>query len=269
MGQGREVLASTTYDRSLAHPVTRVIVCAERALADRFNGADWRTGRVKQVLPPMRASVGSRPRLPSVVELRRVRYTPITLSFQRAAELSHRISSHLGFSVTDDSAVADGLLIDVAELWELFVVNCTRLAVPGLQVEHGTVVPRRDFLFQNIRRSRRMGRLKPDILVLDRTIVVAVIDAKYKRVNDSRERPAGVDRADLYQLVAYGTRFKPSAFSALAYPEPPAGDARPSTAVEQGPWDDDDRVYSFVRLPVTADECRQSLVQMLSADDAH
>jgi 5-methylcytosine-specific restriction enzyme subunit McrC len=265
VGQGRETIASTTYDRSLTHPITRAIVCAERALADRLaSGAEWRTERVKQVLPPMRASVGSRPRLPAIIELRRVRYTPITLQFKRAALLSHRIASHLGYSVTDEEGAAEGLLVDVAELWELFVLNCTRQAAPALRIEHGSAGRRRDYLLRSADESRGIGRLKPDVLVFDRDLPLAVIDAKYKRVHDSRERPAGVDQADLYQLVAYATRFKPSAISALAYPEAEVDQSRSSTAVDLSPWRDDEHAYAFITLPVTASECRQSLEALLA-----
>ena len=59
--------------------------------------AEWRTERVRQVLPHLRAGVGSRPRLPTLHEISRVRYTPITLPFKRVALLSHRIASHLGY----------------------------------------------------------------------------------------------------------------------------------------------------------------------------
>jgi len=47
-----------------------------------------------------------------------------------------------------------------------------------------------------------MGGLKPDVLVRRAGRVVAVIDAKYKRLANTQERPDGVDRSDLYQLVS-------------------------------------------------------------------
>jgi hypothetical protein len=90
-----------------------------------------------------RAGVGARPRLPERHELTRVRYTPITMPFEQAALLSHRIASGLGYvasndegyGASDDEGKAEGILVDVAELWELFVLNCARVGLPGLQVE--------------------------------------------------------------------------------------------------------------------------------------
>lgn len=269
IGEGRQMIASTTYDRSLAHPVTRAIVCAERALAERLTStAEWRTERVRQVLPHLRAGVGSRPRLPTLHEISRVRYTPITLPFKQAALLSHRIASRLGYSATDEAGKAEGILVDVAELWELFVLNCARQAVPaGMRVEHGTQAGRRDFLLRSKAGDREIGRLKPDVLVLEGDSIAAVIDAKYKRLFDSRERPSGVDPADLYQLVAYSMRFRPVRFAALAYPlTPDSSGLDGSTAERLSPWTSEDQTFLFRRLPTDVGGCREVLTALLSRE---
>lgn len=268
IGEGRQTIASITHDRSLAHPVTRAIVCAERALAERLTStAEWRTERIRQVLPHLRTGVGSRPRLPTLHEISRVRYTPITLPFKRAALLSHRIASRLGYGATNEQGNAEGILVDVAELWELFVLNCARQAAPpGMRVEHGTAGGRRDKLLHSQNSEAGMGRLKPDIIMLDGTSVAAIIDAKYKRLVNSRERPDGVDRADLYQLAAYSTRFKPTQFSALAYPRSHDDDALPRTAETHGPWQADQQTFMFQRLATNAADCRAQLTAMISKD---
>jgi 5-methylcytosine-specific restriction enzyme subunit McrC len=266
LGEGRPHIASVTHDRSLQHPVTRAIVCADRALALQLGDvAEWRTERVKQVVPHLRGAVGSRPRLPSLHELSRVRYTPITLSFKRAAVLSHRIASRLGYSATDEAREAEGILIDVAELWELFVLNCARQAVPaGMRVEHGTTGGRRDFLLRSERQDEGMGRLKPDVLILQGDSVAVVIDAKYKHLVDSRERPKGVDPADLYQLSAYATRFKPVGLSALVYPRTDDPPRSASTAERLGPWRSNGQTLTFARLPTMIDECRAALTALIA-----
>lgn len=268
--EGRQEVASITYDRSLDHPATRAIVCAERALAERLapRTSEWRTPRVKQVLPHLRAAVGSRPRLPASTELSRVRYTPITLPFQRVAVLSHRIASRLGYSASDEEGAAEGILIDVAELWELFVLNCARQAAPaGTTIEHGTVPGRNDYLLRSEHTGQEMGRLKPDILVLSGGTLSAVIDAKYKRLRNNRERPNGVDQADLYQLVSYALRFKPTVLSMLAYPQDPDDATHDlSTAESSNPWHGDQQRYEFRRLPTAIDGCRTALSELLTGD---
>lgn len=63
-----------------------------------------------------------------------------------------------------------------------------------------------------------MGRLKPDVLVLRGNKAAAVIDAKYKRLAFSRQRPSGVNQADLYQLAAYASQYEPGKVAALVHP---------------------------------------------------
>ena len=267
LGEGRVRIASTTHDRSLDHPVTRAIVCAERALGDRLHSAgEWRTDRVRQVLPLLRAGVGSRPRLPTRSELERVRYTPITLPFKRAASLSYRIASGMGYSTGNETGDAEGLLVDVAELWELFVLNCARVALfPRFRVEHGATGGRDQFLLRSTISEREMGRLKPDIIVYEGEGVAAVIDAKYKRLADTRERPNGVEQGDLYQLVSYAQRFQPSVVAALAYPMGLAGEHERSTAETFGDWRGAGNRFTFRRLPLAVDACRVAIERMLEA----
>ena len=181
---------------------------------------------------------------------------------------SHRTSAT---SVSDESGQAEGILIDVAELWELFVLNCAPQAAPlGMRVEHGTAQGRRDYLLRSTDGNRELGRLKPDVLVLAGDDVVAIIDAKYKRLIDSRDRPAGVDQSDLYQLVAYAMRFCPERVAALVYPRSQDdGDFALSTAEAFGPWrSDDSNAFLFRRLPTRADECRAELTALLASTTA-
>jgi 5-methylcytosine-specific restriction enzyme subunit McrC len=267
-GQGRPAVASVTYGRSLAHPATRAIVCAERALATLLTGrVEWRTERVRQVMPHLRGGVGSRPKLPTANELERVRYTPITLPFKRAAELSHRIASRLGYGAAEVDGQNDGMLIDVAELWELFVLNCARqVAPPGLRVEHGTTASRHESLLRSQRGDHPLGRLKPDVLVLEGDTVRSVIDAKYKRLADTRQRPTGVAPADLYQIVAYALRFNPSNCALLAYPAPdPQDDDEMSYAEQFGAWECDGRAVAFERFPTDGAGCRAALTRHLTS----
>lgn len=265
-GEGREALSSLTYDRSLAHPATRAIVCADRALGSQISGtAEWRTDRVRQVLPPLRGAVGARPRLPTIHELSRVRHTPITQPFKRAALLSHRIASRLGYGVGDEEGRDEGILIDVAELWELFVLNCLRRALPSdLHLEHGTWADRSDYFMKSLDGDREIGRIKPDLLVREGDIVSAVLDTKYKRLQDSRQRPRGIEPADLYQIAAYALRYRPAWGAALLYPLVP-DDGDVSYAERYGPWQSDAGPISFRRLPVDAEACSAALSEFLGS----
>jgi 5-methylcytosine-specific restriction enzyme subunit McrC len=271
LGEGREAVGSITYDRSLAHPATRAIICADRALGSLISGtAEWRTERVRQVLPPLRATVGARPRLPSIYELSRVRYTPITQRFKRAADLSHRIASRLGYGVSEDEGRDEGILIDVAELWELFVRNCLRRVLPlGLAVDYGTRAGRDEYFMRSTDGAKEIGRLKPDLLVRGGDEVTAVFDAKYKYLQDSPARPRGIEPADLYQIAAYSLRYRPSRGAALLYPLAQDDDgANASYAERYGPWQSDAGTISFLRLPVDMNGCSAALSRLLHVDTA-
>ena len=236
---GSAHVASTTRPRDLDNDVSRALVAAERVLSQHIGHTRWRTPRVRQVLPRLVEAVGARPQPPDDGSLARIRYTPITRPFKEVARLSARIARQQGFSATGEKGKAEGLLLDVAELWELFLLHCTRRAFRALRVEHGTAAGADTFLLHAAANShKRMGRLKPDILVRDGDQVVGVFDAKYKRLLDHwPERPAGVDRGDLYQLASYLARHDPQgdAVGCLLYPRDPDQNAQ-ATAETEGPW---------------------------------
>lgn len=238
-GAGSAHVASSTRPRDLDNDVSRALVAAERVLSQHLGHTRWRTPRVRQILPQLVGAVGARPRPPTDQSLARIRYTPITRPFKAVAQLSARIARQQGFSASGEKGKAEGLLLDVAELWELFLLHCIRRAVPALRVEHGTTAGSDGFLLHAAADShKRMGRLKPDILVRDGEQVVAVLDAKYKRLRNSwPDRPAGVDRGDLYQLASYLARHDAggNAIGGLLYPHDARQDKR-ATAEEQGPW---------------------------------
>lgn len=89
-----------------------------------------------------------------------------------------------------------------------------------------------------------------------------MIDAKYKRLRNSRERPNGVDRGDLYQLVAYLAGHDVP-FGALAYPAAEDDEAR---AADLGPWraGSGQRV-GFLRFPAEEAGCIAEFRRVMAA----
>lgn len=263
-------VVSITSNRSLDNDVSRTLVAAERSLTNHIGHNRWRTQRVKEVMPQLVGAVGARPRLPSERRLAQIRYSPITLPFKRAAELSWKIARQQGF-VSAEEGRSEGLLLDVAELWELFVMNTARRAFPGLSVEHATKAGRADYLLRSAAsETRRLGRLKPDVLIWHGEDLVAVLDAKYKRLVDRwPDRPDGIDRADLYQLASYAARFDPSgrAVGMLLYPR---DDSQTSLAAAElyGPWTaETGTMFEFRRLAVIPADARAELTEALGALD--
>lgn len=258
--QGHHDLAYTQRVRTLDNAASAAIVAADRILDQHLYGTRWRGPRLDDDLQALRSAVGSHPRLPSRDQLRQVRYTPITVKYRRAAELSWRIARNQGLRTNATGNTTHGLLLDVAELWELFLVHCTSRATDQA-VTHGTTIGRGDHLLKSRSRPEEgMGRLYPDIVIGGSdTATAAVIDAKYKRLTP----PRGVDRDDLYQLYAYSSRHN-TAQAALIYPH--VSDTASDRSAKLSPWisSDDQRSLSFFTVPVTARECVAEITRWLA-----
>lgn len=241
-------IVSTQRPRTLDNAAAAAVVCADRVLA-RFLSGPWRGPVIEDHLSRMRAAVGSRPTLPSRDDLRRVRYTPLTARWRQAALLSRRIATLDLLRTNADDETTSGVLIDVAELWELFLLRCAERATDRV-VTHGTRKNVDATMLASLTDpGRGMGALYPDILIDgDGKDGRRVIDAKYKRL--SGHHP--VDRGDLYQLAAYAASFG-TASAMLAYPDVGAHSA---DAERFGPWrGPGGSAFEFRRLPVTEDAC--------------
>lgn len=272
---GSSRVASVRSYRDLNNDVSRTMVAAERVLTTRI-GHDYRhTPRVKEMLPWLRTAVGTRPHLPVQRHLGRIRYAPIMRSFKAVADLSWRLAQLQGYSATPEEGKSEGLLLDVAELWELFVLRCVERATPSRTVQDGTRQGETAWLLSSVADEEAgLGRLKPDVLVLGNDGTPAVVaDAKYKRLVNTRERPQGVDRADLYQLTSYLARYSPEgqAEGLLLFPRNPAQHDL-ADAERRGPWRTEAGApIWFSRLAVGRDEAIEELRELCECsalDDA-
>ena len=124
-------------DRTLVTATNAAVVAADRVLHAQMGNPRWRGQRISEQLTTLRQAVGNNPRLPSRAQLKRARYTPITLKWRDAAELSHRIASNQLLNQNTRDASTYGVRIDVAELWERFVLHCAAQATAE-NVIHGT-----------------------------------------------------------------------------------------------------------------------------------
>jgi 5-methylcytosine-specific restriction enzyme subunit McrC len=196
-----------------------------------------------------------------------VRYTPISRRFERVTELSYEIVKRRGHLTSATGDDVSGVLIDVAELWELFLLHCARRAFGAGRVEHGTAQRDGTHLLRSSAQPRvHLGRLKPDILVRDvNGALTAVVDAKYKRLRSWVGNPSGGDRGDLYQLAAYLSGHHVG-LGVLAYPPRLDDDALAQAA---GPWSTSTgQLARFERIPATVDEAANTLAEILTAEVA-
>lgn len=105
------------------------------------------------------------------------------------------------------AGLSDGLalLFDMNVLFQGFLAAALRRALPeGLQVrEEGP----RHHLTRDLEGQRRF-QMKPDLCVLDGDRVVAIVDAKWKRLEPERaDGRWGIQQADVYQLHAYASAY--------------------------------------------------------------
>ena len=259
---GRPLVSSVSRPKNVHNPVTQAIVAADRVLDSGIARRDWRGDRIDELLPRLRGAAGSRPKLPTKRELAAVRYTPITLPYKRVADLSYQIAKRRGLQSHGNGGSGSGLLIDVAELWELFVLHCAKRAFGASNVTHGTALSEGGGLLRSAHSPNSvLGRLYPDIIVGPTAKPWAIIDAKYKPLKD----PRGVDRDDLYQLSSYLASHSenPLPMGALAYVRFP-GQERVAYAESRGPWvTARGHTAMFTRLPITEDECVAALRTLL------
>jgi 5-methylcytosine-specific restriction enzyme subunit McrC len=237
---GREAVVSVRREKSLNNPAAAVLAAAFRVLRRHLGpstDASWVPERVAELLPSPLAAVGTNPVPPTDAELARVRYTPITIGFARAARISQLILRHKGLFV---EAVAEGesegVLFDVAELWELFVLSALRRATTGLEVLRGTTQAEGwDSLLRSDADESFLGQMRPDAVVRRNRQPVGVLDAKYKQLWPSAWNPNGPQREDLYQLAAYLSRYTEAGWGFLAYPADPDRPGVPP-AETRNPW---------------------------------
>jgi len=251
---GRQVV-SIRSERSLDHAASDAIVAAYEVLRRWLPDEKWLPDRAKELLPRLMAVTGARPRVPTKAELDRIRYTPITAGFATIAELSRQIANRRGLAADiDASGETKGILLDVAELWEMYVLSVLRKAAAPLTVTHGTrdKSATKKLLHSDIS-GQGMGTLIPDAILLSGSVIRGVIDAKYKSLHPSASSPNGPQRDDLYQMAAYLGRFQApvgiETWGILAYPFDPSKPDTPN-AEQNSPWSLDDRTkIVFVTLP--------------------
>lgn len=266
--------ASLRREKSLDNPISAALVAAYAELS-RWLGSsrekNWLPERVKDLLPHLVAAVGSRPRVPTQAEIDRVRLTPITAGFRPLAELSTRIANRRGLSSNaSDVGECKGVLLDVAELWELYVLSVLRSAWPKSDVRHGThETESRHALLKNDR-GESLGFLKPDAVVVRNEKTSAVIDAKYKRLWPTQWN-SSPQREDMYQLAAYLGRYGDSTSSihgALIYPLDVSSPSAPP-AEAGNPWRLDARKeVRFLTLPHNIDDAVRKLRETIPIDDS-
>lgn len=277
--RGVLALASTDERGSLENDVVRTLVCGHHALVAAIGNDAWMTRRARDVMPHLWSVVGTRPELPSAIALSRIRYSPIRLPYRPLVEHSWVIARGRGLRGAGQGE-AEGLLVDMAELWERYVFRCVEQATePPMEATHDALGDGPDrYLYRSIAdEDRAMGLLLPDIVVQKNRRPVAIVDAKYKLVANRTEARRGVTREDRYQLAGYLTSCdEPGVQGLLAYPaeldadgtEIPSDLQKVSSAEADGPWRGPGRTTArFKRISFNPDWAVAQLKTAIGSSD--
>ena len=256
--RGRPGLVSMHRERSLDNAIAHAIVAAGGVLTRKLGAVAMRRllpERARDVLVAL-SGINPEQRIPDPAEIAAIRYTPITASYRGLVRLSMTIARNQGLlAETSPDGTASGILVDVAEIWELYVLECLRRAYPTATVLHGThELENAGHLLHN-GRGAVLGRLLPDALVTT-AAETFVADAKYKSLHPTMAHPAGPAREDLYQMRAYLSHWSRARFGMLAYPKEETIPA----VLANAPWFfDDDRELRFVTLSHHVDAAIEDL----------
>jgi len=242
---GRQRLVSRARSRNVDRHIGGIVVHAFEHLRQELrhlgDERSWLTQRGENLAAKLRGHITKQEAVEAAESCAPIRYTPITEGYRPVVELSQAISRQQPTSSSAGSNDVLGVLIDMAEVWELYVYHLLRSSLLGIEVIHtGREADPDDFLLRSDQTGERLGGLKPDILLLAPSTnrLLGVLDAKYKTTTPTPDRPHGILREDLYQMVAYlcayGRRSE-SLYGGLVYP---AGQGTSSIAGLQAksPW---------------------------------
>ncbi len=142
------------------------------------------------------------------VTAERVRRLPgnrLVARYARALRLAEWFLASTAPDVRTGHSDGLALLFDMNALFQAFLAAALRRALPeGLHLrEEGP----RHHLTRDLEGQRRF-QMKPDLCVLNGEQVVAIVDAKWKRLEPERaDGRWGIQQADVYQLYAYASGY--------------------------------------------------------------
>lgn len=152
---------------------------------------------------------GRRPTLETIQKAKnhRALHNPMFVQFRRTldyAELILRKQNLISSDEEKSSNKISGYLLDVANLWELYLENLLR---NNFQKDGWTIYAQEEIsLYKGTFFARNN---KPDLVMRHEDGRVVVLDAKFKKMEfHGPEEPCDVDRTDLFQIQSYAGYYR-------------------------------------------------------------
>ena len=259
--KGTEKIASTFSIKKIKNPATICIGLAYSEVSKwlptyKLSKQSDRTLQLIKYAVNIRSD-----KIPSDSELRKVRYTSLTKTYEPLVKLSKNILNRKGMNYENsDDVIVYGALLDVAELWERYLLNVLKTVFESdtTTVEHGTMTGKSSLLqsFDNI---HSIGKLKPDFIIRGEKYSF-IADAKYKKIGNAPWQSP--KRDDLYQMSAYLSGYKTSADismrGVLLYPALDGVEDCLPIKIEEWVQADSGRM-NFLAIPIQYDAAREKL----------
>lgn len=211
---GDDCLVSMTRNRVIDAKIGGILLAAferlDRALKEYGESRSWLPERARTLVEELSNALGRRDHRIPTGGRPTIRYSPITESYRPIVDLSLSILENkplMPASTGDRKAF--GIVLDIAEIWELYVAKVLQTALPAFRVSHtGRSTHHFQWLLRSSMSDDKLGSLRPDVVVSDvRDRCLAIVDAKYKMTRINSVNRTGVMREDLYQLSAYLSAF--------------------------------------------------------------
>jgi len=241
-------IVSISSYKKVNNPITTVVVLAYLEIQKwfpRHNLMHWMPDAVSLRMQQMIEVTPRHSNIPTKQAIKKSRLGAIAKAYMPLTRLSFDILRNKGIENKSSDDTNQTLLLDVAELWEVYVLDVLREAVPSLiNVLHGTY-DSNAYLLTNREGTRFLGKLLPDYLLQQADETVAVADAKYKRLGDAPWMSP--KRDDLYQMTSYLSKYSGCKAGSFYYPD--WGDD--CDVAQQNPWLlDSGQEMNFIALPV-------------------
>ncbi len=253
--KGLPQVASVTQSKQVHNAITTVVVMAFQEIERWFPNTNLMHWLPDSIALRLQQMINVTPRhsdIPKAHDIKRIRLNSVTKAYKPLVALSMDILKSKGTTESPDGGNNQSLLLDVAELWEIYVLDVLREAAPiTLDVSHGTYESE-GYLLKSLDRGRKLGKLLPDYLIKQQDEVVGVSDAKYKRLGDAPWMSP--KRDDLYQMTAYLSKFSSVLNGSLLYPNWNE-DETESGVEKDNPWVlDSGQQINFISLPLVKSE---------------
>ena len=244
-------ITSINSHKNINNPITTLVVLAFIEINSWFKNHDLRHWLPKASALKLQQMINATHRhasIPKMKEIQSVRLGSMAKAYQPLAKLSLDILKNKGLSERHSETKNSTFLLDVAELWEIYLFNVLREALPAqFEVQHGTHSENDTYLLTNQDGSQKLGKLIPDYLFLQNGKCYSLGDAKYKRLG--HQPWMSPKRDDIYQITAYLSRYSECSHANVYYPDWQESD-KSNKIEDNNPWRlQSDQQINFISVP--------------------